>query len=91
MSVELEVKNLVIRLGWRHKNKPLEVRALGNSVDTIRRRATFRYGVLWAKAPSPALIEDMRAGTSPLQPTTQAYASDVDRIEIELEGIRVSE
>lgn len=85
VSLESSVKEMVVALGFRHKNKPIELKALGNAIDTTRRRATFRFAVRWAKAPSAALIDDMQAGTSPLRPTTQAYASDVDFIDIQLE------
>ncbi|PNE59648.1 hypothetical protein A8H39_00420 [Paraburkholderia fungorum] len=76
---------MVVALGFRHKNKPVELRALGNSIDTMRRRATFRFAVRWAKTPSAGLIDDMVESMSPLRPTTQAYASDVDFIDIRLE------
>jgi hypothetical protein len=79
------VKEMVVALGFRHKNKPVELRSLGNIIDTTRRRATFRFAVRWAKAPSCALINDMRHGTRPLRPTSQAYAGDVDFIDILLE------
>lgn len=85
MSLESNVKEMVVALGFRHKNKPVELRALGNSVDTTRRRATFRFAVRWAKPPSASLIDDMRSGMNPLRPTTQAYAGDVDFIDIRLE------
>ncbi|MGF6603297.1 hypothetical protein P3T23_008051 [Paraburkholderia sp. GAS448] len=85
VSLESNVKEMVVALGFRHKNKPVELRALGNAIDTTRRRATFRFAVRWAKAPSATLIDDMRVGMSPLRPTTQAYASDVDFIDIRLE------
>ncbi len=91
MDFDLEVKKLIVSLGWRHRNRPVEVRSLGNSVDTIRRRATFRFAVRWAKVPSQALIEGMSAGTSPLPPTTQAYATDVDCIDIELHHLTTCE
>lgn len=76
---------MVVALGFRHRNKPVELRALGNAIDTMRRRATFRFAVRWAKAPSAALLDDMRVGMSPQRPTTQAYAGDVDFIDIRLE------
>jgi len=84
------VKEMVVALGFRHKNKPVELRSLGNVIDTTRRRATFRFAVRWAKEPSCALIEDMRDGMRPLRPTSQAYASDVDFIDIRLELIPVA-
>lgn len=81
------VKEMVVALGFRHKNKPVELRSLGNIIDTTRRRATFRFAVRWDKAPSRALIEDMREGVRPLRPTSQTYAGDVDFIDIQLELI----
>ena len=85
VSLESNVKEMVVALGFRHKNKPVELRALGNAIDTTCRRATFRFAVRWAKAPTAALINDMRSGVNPLRPTTQAYAGDVDFIDIRLE------
>lgn len=85
MSLESNVKEMVVVLGFRHKNKPVELRALGNSIDTTRRRATFRFAVRWAKSPSASLVDDMLFSMSPLRPTTQAYAGDVDFIDIRLE------
>lgn len=79
---------MVVALGFRHKNKPVELRALGNIIDTTRRRATFRFAVRWDKAPSRALIDDMREGMRPLRPTSQTYAGDVDFIDIQLELIQ---
>lgn len=76
---------MVVALGFRHKNKPVELRSLGNSIDTTRRRATFRFAVRWAKTPTSALIDDMREGLRPLLPTSQTYAGDVDLIDIRLE------
>ncbi|UIF89423.1 hypothetical protein [Cupriavidus sp. UYPR2.512] len=87
MKPESVVKEMVVALGFRHKNRPLELRCLGNIIDTTRRRATFRFAVRWAKAPSSELIADMRNGLRPLHPTSQAYAGDVDLIDIQLEAI----
>lgn len=81
------VKEMVVALGFRHKNKPVELRLLGNNIDTTCRRATFRFAVRWAKTPSCALVDDMRDGMRPLRPTSQAYAGDVDFIDIRLELI----
>ena len=85
VSLESNVKEMLIALGFRHKNKPVELRALGNTIDTRSRRATFRFAVRWAKTPSAALTDDMRTGMTAIRPTTQAYASDVDFIDIHLE------
>ena len=85
MSLESNVKEMVVALGFRHKNKPVELRDLGNSIDTTRRRATVRFAIRWAKNPTPALIDEMRLAVRRLPPTTQAYASDVEYIDVQLE------
>ncbi len=85
MSLESNVKEMVVALGFRHKNKPVELRDLGNSIDTTRRRATVRYAVRWAKTPTPGLVDEMRLAVRRLPPTTQAYASDVEYIDVQLE------
>lgn len=83
LDFETRVKRLVVSLGLRHRNRVAEVRALGNGVDTTRRRAWFRFGIRWTRAVSPALCEEMGAAVQ-FPPSVQAYASDVDAIDIEL-------
>ncbi|WP_218779336.1 hypothetical protein, partial [Paraburkholderia caledonica] len=57
VSLESNVKEMVVALGFRHKNRPVELRALGNDIDTTRRRATFRFAVRWVQVPSAALLD----------------------------------
>ncbi|WP_321935569.1 hypothetical protein [Paraburkholderia sp. J8-2] len=83
LDFETRVKRLVVGLGRKHRNLVTELRSMGNGVDTVRRRAWFRFGVNWTRTPSPALTDEMRASVQ-IPPSVQAYASDVDTIEIEL-------
>ncbi|MFP3637487.1 hypothetical protein [Paraburkholderia sp. SIMBA_054] len=81
MDFETKVKETLIHAGFRHKNAIVSVRSTGNGVDTTRRAAWFAYEVTWKKPPSPALLHHLK-NLTPLMPDIQAYASDVDRINL---------
>lgn len=80
-AFETEVKETLLKVGHRHKNRILALRNCGNGIDSRQRRAWFRFDVLWARTPSSGLLADL-AGLAPIRPTSQAYASDVDRIDL---------
>lgn len=83
MEFESKLKHLLLILGFRYRNEVADVVRLGNGVDTTRRTAWFSYAITWKRTPKQALLDEM-ASVGPFAPTTQAYASDVDRIEIRL-------
>lgn len=61
------------------------MRRLGNGIDTMARAAWFRYEVTWRRQPSEALL-DALDGLGPFPPGSQAYANDIDRVEIRLDS-----
>jgi len=79
MDFDSKLKHVLVTLGFKHRNSVLSLRLLGNGVDTTKRTAWFRYEVTWKRSPSAQLLDDLR-GVAPVQPTTQAYARDIDRI-----------
>ena len=78
---ETEVKEVLLKTGFRHKNRVLEIRDCGNGVDSLSRRAWFRFDVKWLRPPSTDLLAEL-AGLPPIRPSIQAYAGDIDRIDL---------
>ncbi|MBN3760956.1 hypothetical protein [Burkholderia sp. Ac-20365] len=78
---EKAVKEALLHAGFRFRNRIRAIRHTGNGVDTLRRTAWYGYEVTWEKSPSRDLLSHL-ANLAPLRPTTQLYASDVDRINL---------
>lgn len=81
MEFDTKVKQALVTAGWRHKNKVESIKGGSNGVDTRRRAAWFHFDVVWCRPPSRDLLEYLGM-LPPIVPTTQAYASDIDRIEL---------
>lgn len=85
---QTKVKETLVNAGLRHsKNHVVGIRHTGNGIDTTRRSAWYRYEVEWKKPPTPALLACL-AHLPPMRPGMQAYASDIDRIDLLIESVR---
>lgn len=80
-TFETEVKDLLLKTGFRHKNPVHAIRDCVNGVNSLERPVWFRFGVRWLRVPSSDLLADL-AGLTPIRPTIQANAGDVDRIDL---------
>lgn len=73
------VKELLVSIGFRHKNRILALIDAGVQIDTLSRCATQTLRIQWKKPMTPEMAQDLKA-IAPMRPSTEIYAHDVDKI-----------
>ena len=74
-----QVKELLVSIGFKNKNRILTIVDAGVFIDTLKRSAIQTLRIQWRKPASKELLNDLMS-IAPMRPSTESYAHDVDKI-----------